>query len=358
MKLSLSENISKLRREHAMTQEQLAEVLGVTFAAVSKWERGVATPELNLIAEMADLFEVSLDALIGYQFRNHDRQTVIAALKQYCHERGDEDRCAEAEQALKRYPNCFEVIFYSARIYRLRGLVRNQPDDARRALELYRRACLLIGQNTDPEISEVSLRLEMAQVYLALEDYEQGLALLKQCNPCRMNHGLIGYTLASGCNDPQGALPYLSMALLNLTQSHMEIVMGYLNVYWKTGAYAEALALLDWALAFFPGLRRPEERCYLDKSEASLWALRAWVLLSLHRQEDALHSLRQAKALALRFDAAPSYDARRVRFVDGLPPATAFDDMGDTALLCLDRVIAEQETAALSALWEVVKDEA
>ena len=78
MKLSLSANISKLRKEHAMTQEQLAEALGVTFASVSKWERGVATPELNLIAEMADLFEVSIDALIGYQFRNNNRETVCA----------------------------------------------------------------------------------------------------------------------------------------------------------------------------------------------------------------------------------------------------------------------------------------
>ena len=69
MKLSLPTNISKLRREHSMTQEQLAEALGVTFASVSKWERGVATPELNLIAEMADLFRVSLDALVGFGYR-------------------------------------------------------------------------------------------------------------------------------------------------------------------------------------------------------------------------------------------------------------------------------------------------
>ena len=50
MKLSLPANISKLRKERSMTQEQLAEALGVTFASVSKWERGVETPELNLIA--------------------------------------------------------------------------------------------------------------------------------------------------------------------------------------------------------------------------------------------------------------------------------------------------------------------
>lgn len=74
-----------------MTQEQLAEALGVTFASVSKWERGVATPELKLIAEMADMFEVSIDALIGYEFRNNNREAVIARLKQYAHDRDNED---------------------------------------------------------------------------------------------------------------------------------------------------------------------------------------------------------------------------------------------------------------------------
>ena len=42
MKLHFSENLSRLRKSRSMTQEQLAEALGVTFAAVSKWERGVS----------------------------------------------------------------------------------------------------------------------------------------------------------------------------------------------------------------------------------------------------------------------------------------------------------------------------
>ena len=82
MKLSLPANISKLRKEHSMTQEQLAEALGVTFASVSKWERGVATPELNLIAEMADLFGVSFDAIVGFEVQNGG----VAAIEEIIHD--------------------------------------------------------------------------------------------------------------------------------------------------------------------------------------------------------------------------------------------------------------------------------
>lgn len=42
MKLSLAQNISRLRKQNGLTQERLAEALGVSFAAVSKWERGVS----------------------------------------------------------------------------------------------------------------------------------------------------------------------------------------------------------------------------------------------------------------------------------------------------------------------------
>lgn len=52
MQLSLSQNLIRLRKQRAITQEQLAEAMGVSFAAVSKWERGAATPELTTIAEL------------------------------------------------------------------------------------------------------------------------------------------------------------------------------------------------------------------------------------------------------------------------------------------------------------------
>lgn len=357
MKLSLPANISKLRKEHSMTQEQLAEALGVTFASVSKWERGVATPELPLIAEMADLFMVSIDALIGYEFQNNDREAVIARLKQYAHgPTGDAD-FADMEKACQRYPNCFDVIYYTARTCRVRGLTRKDAAYAKKALDLYRRAGMLIRQNTDPEISESSLCREMAELYLALGESDRGIELLKQHNPCRMNHPLIGQTLASCCHDSQAALPYLSMALLDFTVTHMEIVMGYLNVFYNARDYANALALVDWALALYPGLKKPETHGYLDKSEAVLWAVRADLQLSLGRKQEAAASLRQANRIAEQFDAAPNYAASSIRFVSCQIPATAFDDLGDTAKTGVENLIASLEHPELLTLWRKMDEE-
>ena len=357
MKLSLPANISKLRKENSMTQEQLAEALGVTFASVSKWERGAATPELKLIAEMADLFEVSMDALIGYEFRNDAKENAIARLKQYSHDRNKADIFLDIEQALRRYPNCFDVVYYSARIYSLRGLTQQNAAYSKKALSLYNRACMLIKQNEAPEISDISIRKEMAQIYLALGEYDKGVELLKQNNPCRMNHPLIGEALASSCNDPEGALPYLSMALLDLTVTHMEVVIGYLNAFCKTNDYQNALALVDWALAFYPGLKKPNRQSHLDKSEAFLWAIRADILLSLYKSEEAILSLRKAKDIALRFDEAPNYSASSIRFVSSQIPATAFDDLGDAAMLGIDNYIVSQEKGELLTLWRTVKNE-
>lgn len=53
------------RKKRGMTQEELAEKLDVSSAVISKWERGISTPNLNMVCKMADCFEVSVDELLG-----------------------------------------------------------------------------------------------------------------------------------------------------------------------------------------------------------------------------------------------------------------------------------------------------
>ena len=61
----LSEKIYRFRRERGLSQEQLAEKIGVSRQAVSKWESGASTPELEKLLALSACFGVTLDALVN-----------------------------------------------------------------------------------------------------------------------------------------------------------------------------------------------------------------------------------------------------------------------------------------------------
>jgi len=61
---SLGSRIGEFRKRRGVTQEQLAEAMGVTPQAVSKWENDISCPDISLLPKLADYFAVSLDVLI------------------------------------------------------------------------------------------------------------------------------------------------------------------------------------------------------------------------------------------------------------------------------------------------------
>ena len=64
--IKINEQIAFLRKQRGMTQEELACALGVTNQSVSKWESAQCCPDIQLLPDIAKLFEVSVDELLGY----------------------------------------------------------------------------------------------------------------------------------------------------------------------------------------------------------------------------------------------------------------------------------------------------
>ncbi|MBQ1604706.1 MAG: helix-turn-helix domain-containing protein [Lachnospiraceae bacterium] len=77
MKLTLAENIRAFRKERRLTQEQFAEAMGVTVGSVYKWETGQTIPELNMVVELADFFDTSMDVLLGYRVKDLERVRIV-----------------------------------------------------------------------------------------------------------------------------------------------------------------------------------------------------------------------------------------------------------------------------------------
>ncbi len=105
MNIHLSEKIRALRKNKNISQEVLANYLGVSFQAVSKWEKGETLPDVTLIPAIACFFEVSTDELFDFN-RLETEQKVLKRCGEIAAYRNE--RPEEAEKAyrdlLKQYP--------------------------------------------------------------------------------------------------------------------------------------------------------------------------------------------------------------------------------------------------------------
>ena len=111
MQLNIGTKIKELRRRDGRTQEALAEALGVTNQAVSRWESGGSYPDIELLPALADFFSVSIDELLGY--RRSERELELAHFKKELERLAEvgsvDERIAYARNAFARFPNDYEI---------------------------------------------------------------------------------------------------------------------------------------------------------------------------------------------------------------------------------------------------------
>ena len=75
----LSENLKKIRKDNNLSQEQLAEKLGVSRQSVSKWENGEAYPEMDKVLQLCKMFNLNIDELLNQDIKdvNENKQSKI-----------------------------------------------------------------------------------------------------------------------------------------------------------------------------------------------------------------------------------------------------------------------------------------
>lgn len=105
MNITLGEKIRALRKARNLSQDILAQYLGVSFQAVSKWENGSAMPDVAMLPAIASFFEVSIDELFDFNRLETDRK-VQQACWDIAEYRNEEPERAERElrELLRQYP--------------------------------------------------------------------------------------------------------------------------------------------------------------------------------------------------------------------------------------------------------------
>lgn len=354
MNIGLGEKIRENRRRLGLTQEQLAEALGVTTGAVYKWESGKSYPELELLVETAAFFEISVDALLGYGWERLGMGETAEKLHSFAVQHRIDEGIRFAEQALLKYPNSFDVIYRSANLY----FLALSPECAGRAAELYKRAIGLLDQNMDSEIGIVTIQNRIAECYCYMDRTDEAVELLKKNNVGGINNARIGLILSQAAKSADEALKYLSDALIACYGRLYNVCIGCVNAYGAQNRLDEAEEITRWLLDLSDGLRASGKQTFIDRGMVRLYTVLANLSLIGGDEAKARERLEAAYELAERFDANPEYSVRAgMKFFHGAASATYYDDMGATAMSSIENYLEDAEDCALKPLWDSVLKE-
>lgn len=355
MKIKLGESIRMLRKQSGLTQEQLADTLGVTTGAVHKWETGKATPELEMLVEIAEFFETSVDALLNYGWEKRTMGQTAERIENYRNQRNFEEGIRFAERALQKYPNSFEVVYQSAMLYFMCTVLEHEK--CVRTIELFRCAIALIDQNTNESISVVTLQNNIAGCYCYMGEMDKAIDVLKRNDVGGLNYAKIGLLMSQNPERAEESLGYLSAALHNNYARTYETCIGYANAYGALGQLDKIESLMQWLLEMGQGLKIPGTVNIIDKTDVRLYTILAETRMLQGDEAGAETWLREALRTAQRFDAAPQYrSAYGMKYYHNDDRSTSYDDMGETGIAMIENYMADDmEGKNLRPLWEKIR---
>ncbi|MFD3445729.1 helix-turn-helix domain-containing protein [Microbacteriaceae bacterium 4G12] len=117
--INVGKMITTKRKEKGITQNQLAEYIGVTKASVSKWETAQSYPDITLLPQLASYFNISIDELIGYlpQMTKEDIKKTYHRLASDFSNKPFDEVLAECHEIIKKYFACFPLLLQMAKLF-------------------------------------------------------------------------------------------------------------------------------------------------------------------------------------------------------------------------------------------------
>lgn len=192
--LHLPENLKKYRMMKSLTQEDVAMYLGITAQSVSKWERGESYPDITFLPALANIFETSIDLLIGMDSIRAEDTTYNIHAKASAYQRAGDYVLAEKvyRDALLLYPNKPGMLLGLASTLALKG-------DTEEAIEFIERGLPL----SDSEKQKATMRATLCFLYLKAGREDKANQLASELPHMRESREVIQPLIQQGLGEMQ-----------------------------------------------------------------------------------------------------------------------------------------------------------
>ena len=178
MKIKIGAKIKALRKKVDVTQDRLAEYLGVTAQAISRWESEICYPDIEVLPAIADFFSVSLDELIGVDQKlkeNKINEYIEKANKEQCAGNFKEAICIYRE-AVSQFPSSYKLqAFLASAIGCMDNGEKITLESANESINICQR---ILEDCIDDSIRYLALNILCWVYYRQLDDFDKAIEIV------------------------------------------------------------------------------------------------------------------------------------------------------------------------------------
>lgn len=304
--ISIGTTIKNLRRQRDITQEQLAEYLGVTSRAVSQWECGRTAPDITQLPLLANIFEVSADVLLGIDVDAKEKR--IAAVIEEAHALAAKGYNKEASALLRpklqEYPNSFrlmEVLIDSLFNERL-----ELESDAKKemTLEIINLGEKILEACTDDEIRYTTVQT-LCIIYPEMGETDKALALVKKMPGHYCDRDSLMRLIYTSAGMSEKRFEHIRGELHNAI-ALLQTCLCYNNAPFRDGSFPytleERILLKEKWFAIMDILFEDKNYGFYSCWLSGTHQAQAWTLAKLGRFGEAMEHLQTAAGFAVEHD--------------------------------------------------------
>ena len=317
MTVYFGENLKKLRKEKRLTQEALAEFLGMSFQSVSKWERGETYPDISMLPVIASFFGVTVDSLLGAD--------LIAK-----------------EEKMKNYSDRYSRLWNEGKIAQARDMLKDAIVEFPGNYDLLVKYFNAVIHAREDAAYRISVRTEVNRVYDMIQNYctIDSIRIWSKKLMCRYLRDL-SLTEGSGVDISEAEKILSEMPIMQNTRDYEAMYMYPHDDEKRAVACAEGTAEM---LRLFGEIINRRYKSFLDADEQIAAAYinlaekimpdgdygKCWYLVVIHSQrigvkmylqgdeKTALAYFEKAVRLAKQYDELPEVSVHTSKAVAGV----------------------------------------
>lgn len=243
IRMNISETIRTYRKERNMTQEQVANYLGVSAPAVNKWEKGISYPDITLLAPLARLLRINVDTLLSFhdELSENEIGQFINELSQDMLQLGFEKSFRIASDKIKEYPNCNKLILWTAQILNGYLVMKLQDvDDVEKYKKQIDTWLSTVAFCEEHELANAAL-MSLAGNLMNEKKYEEAQKLIDQIPPIGFDKRITQTQLYVLENKFDEAHKLLEETVYQHTNSIVNSLTHIITIYCKNKEYEKAL---------------------------------------------------------------------------------------------------------------------